>query len=580
MALPASRALIAAAALASLVACGGSKKKTADLGAPEAGGLWALAPEGAVGGIVVADGTLATAHEWLVEIKRVADANAVTRKIAAEVVSELASGPVNPFDGESLSRAGIDVTKGLAVWVDAADAVYAVLPVADRARFVGLVGGRTVEEGGAEVDIFNDDMRCQMRRGRYLCAPQLAALDAMGATPNSALAEQARALPPELSGHVTAVFDGPRYDLARRIPGIERYLTDLGTLAIAATLADGKLTIRAHLPGTLAPEGRRLVAAPSLLAGKAGAERPSGGLRVRLDPNMIDVPDGGSIPMAGLQIADLLRSFTGELVAVSHAGTNGSIAVQVGLSSADALRQLVQVGCGAAGLASSAIKLRMDGERCRGTVSFEALPAEARRMFRQSQVDVDVGVESDRVEARLSVGTRGPSANAPGPGALGQELLAGEWNVAMWGSGLSPIFLLEVLELSAVPPSERDQATAALWMLGHLYEAGAGVGFREDGLHAMAQVTSFAAAPDEAYAAYEGALTRALAGDLAGATTALTEAARQAPDSIIARQLGLKSSAYVGVGVLVGAAAALLFARAAAPVEEVAPPPPVVAPTP
>src|SRR5690606_711490 len=145
--------------------------------------------------------------------------------------------------------------------------------------------------------------------------------------------------------------------------------------------------------------------------------------------------------------------FTGEVLAVSHAGTNGSIAVQVGLSSADALRQLVQVGCGAAGLASSAIRLKMDGERCRGTVSFDALPAETRRMFRPTRPDVDGGVEAARVEARLALGTRGPAANAPGPGALGQELLAGEWNVAMWGAGLSPIFLLEVLNLSAAPPS-------------------------------------------------------------------------------------------------------------------------------
>jgi hypothetical protein len=444
--------------------------------------------------------------------------------------------------------------------------------VVDPAKFVAAVGGHTTNEAGLEVDVFEDDMRCAMKAGRYVCAQTAAAIAEVGAGAPGPLAQQAMAS--TVGGEIRMVVDPTRYPIAARLPGLDRYLTNVGALAVGATFEPGGVSIEAHLPGKLVGEGQKMAAAPSLLAGKAAGERPSGAMHARIDPSVFAMADGPELPM-GIKISDILSTLTGEVIALSHAGTSGSVAVQVGLTSSKAVRQLVEMGCTMASGFDSNVKLRWNNGKCSGEVSFAGMPAEVRRMTRLKKIDVDITVSDNMLDVRLALGERGPVSNAPSPSDHGADMIAGNWNLSAWGEGLSPVYLLDVINLNSMPVEEREGAKAGLWILGHLYEAGLGIGFRDDGLHGVMRIKTFAAAPAEEYKAYEAALSRAVSGDWKGAKADLDALAQKNPGGMVARQVGLKSGAWLGAMGIAGAAVPW-FVLTGDSFE--APPPPVVAP--
>lgn len=569
-----SKRLSLVAALA-LAACSSPKKShhsTPD--APQAAtGLWSLTPASAAAGVVFEDGSLAMLHAGALEALRIADGNPLTKQGADELRREVADAPFNPLQAGEFARVGIDLSRGMAVWADSQDRIYAILPVSEPAKFVGVAQGHTVTEGGMQVDVFGGgEMRCTTRASRYVCAQTAEALAEIGAGTPGPLGQQA--LDATVGGQVRVVVDPSRYPIAQRLPGLDRYLTDLGTLAIGATLEPGAISIRAHLPGKLVGEGQKMAAAPSLLAGKATGERPSGAVHARIDPSVFAMGDGPELP-TGIKISDLLNALTGEVVALSHAGTSGSISIQIGLTSADAIRQLVEMGCTMGAGFNPDFKLRWENGKCSGQILLGRMPAELRRASRIKKLDVDVTVADNKLDVRLALGDRGPVSNAPSPSKQGADMIAGNWNVSAWGEGLSPVYLLDLFNWNGLSAEDREDAKAGLWVLGHLYEAGVAVGFREDGLHGALQVTTFAAAPKEEYEGYEAALKRAVSGDWNGAKADLDALAQKAPGGMVARQVGLKSGAWLGVMGLGGAAIPwFVMGR-----EEMAPPPPpVVAP--
>lgn len=568
---------VVAAAVLALAACGGKKKAPDNVVGPNGAagdGLWSMTPASAAAGLVVEDGALQMIYAGAVELMRIADGHPETKKGADEIREELASEkPGNLLDPAFYASAGIDLSKGLAIWVDAQDQVYAVLPITDPTKFVALAGGSTVNEGGVDIDVYDGELSCTTKAGRYVCAPTTAALAEFDAGAPGPLAQLA--IDSEVGGQIRVVVDSSRYPIAARLPGLDRYLSDIGALAIGATLERGGVVVRAHLPGKLVAEGQKLAAAPSLLAGKATGERPSGALHARLDPGMFPVGDSAELPN-GVKISDLIASLTGEVVGLAHAGTSGSVSFQIGLTKAQPIRNLIEFGCTMAGGLDPNLKLRWENGACRGEILLSGMPPEVRRVSRHDKVAVDISITDNKLDVRLAVGDRGPVTNAPSPSQLGSEMIAGNWNVSMWGEGLSPVYLLDVLKLSAIPPEDRSEAQAVMWMLGHLYEAGAAVGFRDDGIHGLLAIKTFAAAPDEQYAGYQAALKRAVNGDWAGAKADLDALARKAPKGIVARQVGLKSGAWLGVGALGGAVGLAMFTARVGPAAP--PPPPVVAP--
>ena len=386
--------------------------------------------------------------------------------------------------------------------------------------------------------------RCKMFETRYVCSTSAERLAMIGAAPTNKLAESAGSLPAAMQGQAQMLVDAANYRLGSKLDGIDRYITDAGMLVVSAKMERGKLSVHAKLPGTLVGEGKKLAASPSSLAGKIGSERPSGFVRLRMDPTAFPIPDETILP--GVKLSDIIRSLTGELVSYAHAGTNGSIALQLGLTSSDTLAGLLKMGCEMSGMAGPFLKLKSEGSTCKGTVDMTGMPAEARGMFVKNKLDVNASVQTDRLELRMAMGESGPVTNAPSPSKLGADLLSGSWNAAIWAEGLSPIYLNELVNVAAARNMGGKELSAAMWLIGHLYEGGFGVGFRDDGLHAVFEISTFAAGSDEEYAGYEAALSKAIDGNFAGAQEALEALGKNNADGIIARQVGLRSGSWIG----------------------------------
>ena len=572
------RPLLFAAFGAMIISCsGGSKTPPAVPAGPSsvASILWTFAPADAVAGVVLNDGSLTTLRSWALEAIRIADARPMSAEVVREIRRELSTLPADVFDDKSLEGVGVDISKGVAMFVNAQNQVSLVLPVTNREAFVAVAGGATTNATGVAVDNF-DKLQCKMFEARYVCAQSIERLGMVGASPTNTLAQTAAAHTENAADALLLV--SPEYNLAAKIPGFEQYIQNPGTLVASAKMSQGKLVARAHLPGTPIGRAQKLVAAPNALSSGVASERPSGFARIRIDPNDLPKPE---IEMGPVNVANLLRTVTGELIGMSHAGAPGSISLRVGLNSPDALRGLSQMGCGMVGNFVPFIKLSMDGTACRGTMNMSGIPdAQVRRVIRASKLDLEFDVQDDRADLRIAAGAKGPITNSPSPSAFGADLLAGEWNFALWGEGLSTIYLGELFNFSAMPSKDAEEIRTALWLLGHLYEAGVGIGFRGDGIHGALEVTSFAAATEADYKAYEAALTKASNNDFDGAMADMNAIAKSSPNGLPARQVGFKSAAWLGSMVAGGMAFLGLNARDSGDFEGPiqAPPPPVVSP--
>ncbi len=538
------------------IACGGKSTSAVPTSAlPTASPLWALAPADAVAGVAIADGGIDVLRDWAAEGMRVADARPFTAQLTRKIRDRLSKMPADPFDDQSLMRVGLDFTKGAAIFVNQAEQLTMILPVVDRASFVAAVGGSSTADG---IDSFGNT-HCHVFETRYVCSDSMERLTMIGAAPTNLLAQAAASQPPALHGDVVMLVDSTKYDLGRKLPGLNQYLSNPGVLVAAAKMTRGKLAVRAYLPGMPIGRAKKLLAAPNALPSLIAAERPSGFVRIRIDPSDIPKP---SKNLGGINIADILGTLTGEVIGITHAGTNGSASFQIGLNSPDSFRSLNQMGCNMVGNFIPFLKVKLEGTACRGNLDLGGLPGALQQLIRETNLALDLDVQDDRLDIRAALGTKGPVTNAPSPSEFGADLLSGEWNIAMWGEGISTIYLGELINFARIPNAngeQIEQIKAGLWMLGHLYESGMGFGVRSDGFHGALEVTSFAADNDADYAAYESALAKAVDGDMTGASAAMEVLAKSSPTSLAARQIGFKSGAWLAAGASFGGIAAGAF---------------------
>ncbi len=557
------------------IACGGKSTTTVPTPTmPTASSLWALAPADAVAGVVIADGGLEVLRNWAAEAIRVADARPFTAQLTRKIRDRLSKMPADPFDDQSLMRIGLDLTKGAAIFVNQAEQLTMILPVVNRVSFVSAIGGSSTADG---IDSFGNT-HCNVFETRYVCSDSMERLTMIGAAPTNMLAQAATSQPPALHGDVVMLVDSAKYDLSRKLPGLNQYLSNPGILVAAAKMTRGNLTVHAYLPGAPIGRAQKLLAAPSALSSVVAAERPSSFVRMRIDPSDIPKP---SENLGGINLADVLGTLTGEVIGMTHAGTNGSASFQIGLNSPDSFRSLTQMGCNMVGNFIPFLNVKLEGAACRGNLDLGGIPgANLQRFVRETTLALDLDVQNDRLDIRSALGTKGPVTNAPSPSEFGAGLLSGEWNIAVWGEGLSTIYLGELINFAGIPNVDVNQIKAGLWMVGHLYESGIGFGVRSDGFHGALEVTSFAADNDVDYAAYESALAKAIDGDVAGASLAMETLAKSSPTSLAARQVGFKSGAWWGAASIIsgmGAGMYMVGARSNfdSPAPTVNPPAPV-----
>ncbi len=460
------RILVAAAALAWLAGCrcGDDRPRPGgDRGAAAAtDALWALAPAGARGGLVASPRAVAMLERAIADVRgmlaRVDELAPWRRELDEVLALELG------VRAASLDELGLTAARGLALFL-VRDGMVAILPVADRGRFLARAAG--VPAGGAERVDRNGGVACREVRGVYACATSEALLETLGGG--------------DLGAQLAAA--GARGDL--ELVGIELPLggPGPGRLAAVVQLERGAAVIRGAIRGV----------APALAERVRGAHRPrvdpsrTAGFAVADVPALAGIPPAGAAPAgdaAGAGAPDrgsldgVVRSLRGPLAITVPAGRAGLEAEQA-LADPPLMRALLE-RCPEL-LEPLGIAAAVADASCRLT-----LPA--------ASVALEAWIDGDM----LRIGRRGaaPEGAAVPMTPIGAELARGAWGVAFWGRGT----LLRAPGLPAGPAPLAGDAILAIRALALLDELGAGVRHDGEGLAFVIALRTAFANPDDVVA--------------------------------------------------------------------------------
>lgn len=452
------RILVAAVALASLAGCrcGGDPPRTGS-GATATDALWALAPAGARGGLVASPRAMAMTERAVADMRgmleRVPELAPWRHELDELLRTEL------KIAGASLAELGLTAQKGLALFL-VRDGIVAILPVADRARFLARAAGTPGGPGG--VDRIRDVTCREVRGAHYACATSAALLDTLGEG--------------DLGARLGTV--GARGDV--EVVGVELALggPEPGQLAAVVQLARGAAVIRGTIRG----------AAPALVDRAGGAHRPRVDAARTAGFAIADVAALAGGAGAGGALDGVLRSLRGPLSITVPAG--GPV-----LEAEQALADPAPVGA----LLERCPEL-LGPLGISATLTHEP-PVTCRMTLPASSVQLDAWLDGDRLRLGRRDATP-PTATAPAatpPSAsrpipltpIGAELARGAWGVAFWGRGT----MLRAAALPAAPPAPlAGDAILSIRALALISELGGAARREPDGALAfvLAVRTAFA----------------------------------------------------------------------------------------
>ncbi len=477
--------------------------------------LWSLAPGGTVLGVVAAPGSAARLHSMMSNVLTTAEARPLGLKVLQKLREEAKAEPVDLLDAASIAKAGIDLSGGAALFMVGKKNGYMVLPVSDRAAFRKITEGtlETIEE--LEVDRLDDDLFCAPKNDRYLCASSVAALKGFGSKTDGALAKQVAALPATYRGEVEVAMD---------VIGMKKVDDDFDT-DFGGQLSDPKLGIAALRFGNGAITARvwfqvkpldKVVAASSVsntLSKSIAETRPSGLISARVPVASLAADMPSDQEFAGLNMkTDVVGNLTGEFAAFAPQSDSMWGRIAVGLKKSAPFRTLLNMGCGMAPAAGiPGIKVTPSDGKCEALVDVSKLPLPdpAIAKFFSEPVSITAEVKEDRFE--LTIGKEA-KVTKNSVSALGQELMNKSWNVSLWAEGLALASGPDIPwgNLPEATPETIEGIQLGVWLLAHVYEVGMAGAVREDGLHGVFHVATYAGDPPEAYAAYEAAVTKVL----------------------------------------------------------------------
>lgn len=536
--------------------------------------LWALTPADAALGIVVGDGTVRKVSGALTELKRILDAQPGGAQLVAKIRTEIAGDSgFDIFDPEAWSKtSGLDLSKGAAFFISPAGQALAVLPVTDPAAFQ-----RAIKDTDNELGADN----CVTAGGRYVCAEELAYAKAATAPHDSPLAKRVAGLPGWLRGDIELVAHPRSFpNAAEGLKPFEAALTDIGTLALAARLDNGSLTLRGWMEGKRGgPVGNAFAAIPP-----AALQELSGGaenwyhLRLPLSfifANAGDMPE--SMPL-GDDVdlrRDLFDNLTGEIAAYSRGNYFLAEHLVLGLEDPAPTTKALKVVCEGIKQQGLLEQVKQQGAACQGLLDLGALlsdePTVAPFVQGMPKIELMAAVNGKTLEFRIGRVT--PPSGTPGDNAstaVAKELMTGDWNGVQWGVAFDPIAILppvltdrlDKMILGQLPPTQLGPLNLMRWVYDHIYDTGVGMALRNDGIYLTAQVTTYAGDPPAAQQAYEAALNLLLKRDYQGYKAAIAELAKKYPGSLAGRNAALQVKGVpmlgqlgaVGVFALVGIA--------------------------
>ena len=416
----------------------GSPASTAEVDA-----LWAKAPAGAVGGLVVSPRAITMIdHGWH-------DVLAFMRTFPqfapAEAEAEASLAKVGLTMDFTLGDVGLAPGKGFAVFAVDKDQVL-LIPVADRDKFVAKMKGKR----GGETDQLAD-LTCKPVEGWYGCSTKLALLDTLG---KGSL--RGKLDPVKARGDVEGVVDVAPVKAAGVIQ-IER----------GQVVASG-------VEGGVPAEVAKMLGSP--VRARSDLEHNSGFAVMNIEPMLREVPP---FPIAeGMTAADLAHAVGGPLTVTMATGAL-AIDARIPLKDDAPFKKIIEHCADIPPLAM--IGAKVDGGTCHVPVP-------------QYNFAVDAWVEGKE----LRVGTKGASASGSAPvSAIGAEIAGGEWHLAFWGHGTllaeSPF---KLPDLAGMP----DEAVMAIKAMVMMNEVGIAVKLDGDSVRFITSFRSAWANPDDVVA--------------------------------------------------------------------------------
>lgn len=488
--------------------------------------LWAFAPDDAAFGIVVEPGTGNRLLSMANNIIATVNAMPVGAKAIAEMNEELAEEKFNPFKPGAFAKAGFDLEKGAAIFFIGDKDALMIMPVSDGDAFQAFV-----KEMDDDEEDDDDDPICEMRDAFYVCAHNKERLASFAANPQNRLAQRAAKLDAGSRGHIEFLMDVAAFEAAGESFANDSDFNDNFTkpTTLFGSMRAGNGSVQARF--WMDAKGKGPFAAahsvPSTLTTAAKKDHPGGVFSLRLPVAEIaelTMKEDQPLPGGGSVKKDIVGNLTGEVLMHIPSSSESTWAVfGLGIKNPEPFKKLLGMGCTmapAAGLPG--LSSEYSNGACLVTLDFSKMPLPDPKIAEVFEKPLPIRAEALANEFRITIGTTGKINEKVALSALGQTLVDEKWNMVVWGQGTSLVGKdLNLADYSsamaAVPPDELDNVKLALWLLGHLYETGFGVAMRDDGMHVLAQVGTYAADPDEAYQAYGKALRKAIdSGDLSG----------------------------------------------------------------
>ncbi len=478
--------------------------------------LWKAAPEGTVMGIVIAPGTTLKLYDMAEEFLRVVEARSVGAEMMAEARKEISELPFNVFDRQSFSSAGIDLSGGAAFFVDSEKSGTMILPVTNSEAFRKFTKATQKTIGETTIDVFDDDFYCMATDDAYLCMEDAEKLTAHTVTGRSHFAERVFRLPASYRGDAQLVMDMNAFEAMEDEPDEELHelFDELGLLAAVIQLERGSVTARAWMQAKPTGDLQAIVETGASVGGLstgAGALRPSSFARmiVPLKLFLDEVPDQ-TLPGGASLRDDIFGKLTGEFVAYTPASATPWGRFAIGITEAQSFRALLNMGC-ALIPPMDFLEVTKGENRCDFVVDYDKVPGldEAARSMFKGKLPVAVSVEEDQLA--LTIGREAPVVEGSSVSEMGKELLYKEWSYSLWTQNFSIIAGLDEPWSSVIklqPQDMQEGMQYALWLLAHVSEFAGAVSVQADGLHILTHIGTYASDPDDAYKAFEAAITK------------------------------------------------------------------------
>lgn len=543
--------------------------------------LWALAPANATFGIVVGDGVGPRALEMVNRARKKLEGKPFAAKVLAEIEKARKEAPFDLFDAAAYKANGWDITKGVAVFggADTSKPLLFAMPISDISAVKKLMADMkgTVEKVDGREVLKTDEGVCAAAGDRYICAPDLAQVDAAVKAHDSPLATAVKALPAEARGDIEGYVD------IAKTPSVASEMTDIKQLGDFTT-AGGALRIdrpgaNLHLwgKGTMSPMAAAFASTtpPAELAGMTANATTV--LRAKIEPKMLLAQAPPTLPLGDADVrTDLLDQLTGDIQMVTAGKGLLAGALMAKVVDTAKVKKLIAAACAEAKKAGEqggqipVTNLVAKEGSCSGELSLAML----KQMF---DVELPPFKFNFSLNGNLLVvalgdvdlaALKGSAADEAGS-AEAKDALAGAYTVSAWTRVLG-------VDLGALPKPLADKANAekeladAIAMFNfadaQLYEVSAAAGITSTGARFTLHITSMDADAPEAKAAYDAAVEKKLAGDRAGYTAAMGEIEKKFAGSLSARRAQLERTgtpvAGPVTGVIAGAGAAFwMFAK-------------------